>query len=110
MAAGSGWLRVAPLTRLSRGESVRLDVDGHDIALVRLPDGDVVAIDDACLHMGASLAGGRVEGQVVECPEHCWRYDLRSGARVDREGSPLRTHAVRIEDDVIYLADPHHLP
>lgn len=106
MASESRWLRVAPLAQLPPGTSARLDVGGQPAALIRLDDGDVVAIDDACLHMGASLAGGRVEGAVVECPEHCWRYDVHSGARVDRAGSPLRTYDVRVEEGTIYLADP----
>ena len=43
----------------------------------------IFAIDDVCPHMGASLGGGYVEGGIVTCPWHAWRFRLTDGAWAD---------------------------
>ena len=38
------------------------------------------AVDNNCPHNGGPLAKGRLVGTTeVECPWHCWRWDLISG-------------------------------
>jgi nitrite reductase/ring-hydroxylating ferredoxin subunit len=49
------------------------------ILLDFVSDGTYYAIDDFCPHMGASLAGGCLDGNVVTCPWHGWQYDIRCG-------------------------------
>ena len=46
-------------------------------------DGVYHAVDNNCPHLGGPLAKGRlVEGNQVECPWHCWRWDLTSGRNI----------------------------
>lgn len=81
-----------------------VDVDGRSVGLFNVA-GELFAVDDQCLHMGASLSGGRVlAGPVVECPWHRRRYDLRTGLRVDRRGSSITVHAVDVVDGSILMA------
>jgi vanillate O-demethylase monooxygenase subunit len=55
---------------------------GRQLALVRL-DGQAVAFDDVCRHMGAALSRGQVEGgRFLRCGYHGWLYDC-SGKCVD---------------------------
>jgi nitrite reductase/ring-hydroxylating ferredoxin subunit len=65
-------------------------------------DGELVAVDDRCLHQGSSLFSGFVRAGIVTCPAHWWRYDLRTGQRV---GAPhLRLRSLRVErvgDEVV---------
>src|SRR5215211_7680106 len=37
--------------------------------------GRVVVADDVCIHRGAPLSGGRVEGDALVCPYHGLRFD-----------------------------------
>src|SRR5918994_1076761 len=46
--------------------------------------GRLFALDDTCLHRGGSLACGHLDGEVLVCPMHWWRYDVRSGRRLGR--------------------------
>jgi len=89
------WVRIAPEEALQKGQAVRVDVEGVDIALFHLDDG-FHAVEGACLHMGGPLDEGDVDGCVVTCPWHAWRYELCSGSRVDRIGSPLRVYPAEI--------------
>jgi nitrite reductase/ring-hydroxylating ferredoxin subunit len=96
------WIRLAPADRLPPGRSVRVDVEGWQIALFHTRDG-FRALDDACPHMGASLSEGRVEGGAVVCPWHAWRYELGTGARTDRCGAGAVAHRVEVRDGWLYL-------
>jgi len=81
---------------------VRLDLDGQQIALFNV-EGRFFALDDECLHMGASLSEGQVEGGAVLCPWHKWCYDLETGERIGRRGSPTRAYKVVVRDGWITL-------
>jgi len=57
------------------------------MALYRI-GGEVLCAQAFCPHLGGPLFQGTLQGATVTCPWHQWRYDLGSGARVDR-GRPL---------------------
>jgi nitrite reductase/ring-hydroxylating ferredoxin subunit len=69
-------------------------------------EGQLVAFDDRCLHRGGSLSGGLVHGAVVTCPEHWWRYDLRSGERLGSPGVCLRRYPVVREGATVLVGIP----
>ncbi|EZP71397.1 Vanillate monooxygenase [Sphingomonas paucimobilis] len=54
---------------------------GEKIALFRLENGEVAAIGDRCPHRFASLSGGVLVHDTLQCPYHGLRFD-RSGACV----------------------------
>ena len=62
--------------REGRGSVVRLD--GKKVAVFKI-GGRLQAVQDACPHMGASLADGRLEDGRVVCHWHGWSFDLESG-------------------------------
>ena len=103
-------IQVCPLADLAPGSARRLDLD-PPIAVFRVDDGDVYAIDDTCTHQDASLADGWLEGCEVECPLHASRFDLRTGA-VDAPPAkrPVRTHRVEVVDGVVFVAEDATAP
>ena len=96
-------IQVCPLSALSRGEALRVEAE-PPIAVFHTEEGEVFAIDDTCTHQDASLSEGWLEGCQVECPLHASKFDLRTG-QVDAlpAKKPVRTHAVVIEDDHIFV-------
>jgi nitrite reductase/ring-hydroxylating ferredoxin subunit len=99
------WIRLALAHHLPLGQTACADVDGHAIAIFHTGAG-LYAVDNDCLHMGGPLCEGAVDGTVVTCPWHGWRYDLTTGARVDRRGSSIDVHAVQVDGGWILVADP----
>jgi len=79
---------VAQVGEIPDGEGRAFVVDGRQVA-VFLVDGQYSAIDDACPHMGASLASGHVQNGGVTCPRHGWRFSVQDGTWLDNPCAKL---------------------
>jgi nitrite reductase/ring-hydroxylating ferredoxin subunit/uncharacterized membrane protein len=73
------WTAALPAAELVDGAPVAVVVGETPVLLVRA-GGAVRALHDRCSHRGCSLAGGTVDGDVVECPCHGSRFRLADGA------------------------------
>lgn len=91
------YVDVCALERIAPGTSLAVRAGGRDVALFNV-DGTVHAIENACRHAGAALAGGRLCGRVVACPAHGWKYDVTTGALVVAPGLSVERFAVDIAD------------
>jgi toluene monooxygenase system ferredoxin subunit len=90
---------------LRPGEPAGVEVDGRAICVVRLPDGELTAFDDACPHRAWPLHQGRLDGVVLTCKAHTWQWDVRDGALRDlRAPECLTMHEVREHDGRIEVA------
>lgn len=67
---------------LQEGEMKRVDAGGVPVLLVRR-EGDVCALAHTCSHLGGPLSEGKLEGDVVQCPWHGSRFNVRDGSVVD---------------------------
>lgn len=47
--------------------------------------GQIFALSNRCPHMGCTLAGGAMDGYILTCPCHDWRFDIRTG-KMTEEG------------------------
>ncbi len=74
-------------------------VNDTDIALFRLSDGEVLAVENKCPHKGGALSEGMVCGSKVHCPLHDWRIDLHSGAVQEPDIGCVTTFNVEIDPD-----------
>jgi len=103
---------IGELTEFPKGSGRAIKVEGHTIALFNL-GGELVAVDDGCPHMRASLACGVVRGRTVLCGWHGWQFDLDSGACMNVEWARLRRYPVAIREGrvvVTYEPEPVVVP
>lgn len=84
------------------GEGRRVVVEGREIALFNV-DGTFHAVEDVCLHAGGPLHEGKLEGAVVECPWHQWRFDLATGVCALHRVT-LERYDVRVRDGMVEIA------
>ncbi|HEX7827411.1 MAG TPA: Rieske 2Fe-2S domain-containing protein, partial [Mycobacterium sp.] len=61
---------VGPLDEIPPGEGRTYAVGGEQVAVFRLRDGSLRAIDAVCPHRGGPLADGLIDENVVVCPLH----------------------------------------
>ena len=77
---GLRWVPVpVPLPELGRSRG--FEVEGRGLLLCNA-DGTPYVIENICPHTLVSLAGGVLEGSVLECPHHGGRLDVRDGRPV----------------------------
>ena len=66
--------------------------------------GKFSAIVERCTHRGCSLSKGRMEGEVVTCPCHGSRFNLKTGAVVRGPAAEAEpSFPVTIEGDAIWV-------
>jgi nitrite reductase/ring-hydroxylating ferredoxin subunit len=90
------WVRAAARSDLAEGEVIGVEVAGRSIALYDA-DGGLFATDNICTHAYACLSDGWLDGEVIECPLHAARFDIRNGKVLDPPATEdLKTYPVRV--------------
>jgi 3-phenylpropionate/trans-cinnamate dioxygenase ferredoxin subunit len=75
---------------------IYVDVDGEPIAIFHV-GGHFYATTDVCSHEEASLSEGELEGEIVECPLHGARFNVRTGeVKALPATVPIKTYPVRV--------------
>ena len=87
------------------GSTIRVDKDGHRLAVVRIGN-DWYAIADRCSHAEASLAEGEVWGDEceIECPKHGSAFSLKTGEALTLPATqPVPVYPVRVDGDNVMV-------
>jgi NAD(P)H-dependent nitrite reductase small subunit len=99
----SEFVRVAELSEITEGLGRVVEFEGTLVALFKVGQ-DVFAIENECPHNGGPLGDGTLDGAVLTCPWHAWRFDLRTGRAVHAPIVRVPTWRVRIEGGAVHLA------
>ncbi|MFZ5875927.1 MAG: nitrite reductase small subunit NirD [Nitrospirota bacterium] len=104
------FVTVAAAADLPPGGSLAVRVEDVPVALFNV-SGTVHAVENVCPHAGAALARGARTGpggEVVICPFHGWRFDVRTGRCLQVPSEAVRTFPVRVTDGAIEvdIGDP----
>jgi nitrite reductase/ring-hydroxylating ferredoxin subunit len=95
--------KVAHRNEIQENKGKEVKIENARIA-VFYTKGKYYAIDALCRHQDGSLAPGRVDGEIVECPLHSWHYNVRTGELLDYvKGVKLTTYEVIIKGNDLYL-------
>lgn len=97
--------RVCALDDIAPDSAIRVDVDGHRLAVVRCED-DVYVIGDRCTHADISLAEGEVDcdERTIECWKHGSAFSLTDGEPQTLPATrPTPTYAVTLVDGDVHV-------
>lgn len=74
-------------------------LDGVDLLVGRI-EGSYYAVENRCSHARSELHAGVRTGEVITCPLHGAKFDLRSGACLAPPAMrPIKSLATRLEGD-----------
>ena len=103
MSETGNWVTVASRAGIAEGEITGVSVGETQIALYNL-DGEIYATDNVCTHAFALLSDGWLDGDVVECPLHAGRFEVKTGKGL---GPPIpcdiKTFPVRVVGDDVQV-------
>ncbi len=98
-----GFVRVCGLADLRDDEALQVDVEGTEVAVVRV-GAEVFAIRDECSHANVPLSEGDVEGCAIECWLHGSRFDLRTGAAINLPANlPVAVYPVHVDGSDVFV-------
>ncbi len=94
---------VGSVDEIPVGEGRTFALDGEQIAVFRLRDGSLRAIDAVCPHKGGPLADGLADDRVVVCPLHGHTFDMCTGSESGRTEMSVRSYEVAAVDGAIRI-------
>lgn len=99
------FVTVAKVEDIPPGSNRTVEVNGVFLALFNV-NGTFYALDNTCPHAGGPLGEGTLADDIVECPWHGWRFNVRTGERRDNPDFTVACCSVRVEGDVVQVAVP----
>lgn len=112
---------VASETEFDNSERGRIitEIRGKEIAVFRIDD-EYHGVLNYCVHQAGPLCEGRVvgdtkigddgwtweshrEGEIISCPWHAWKFDIKGGDCIDDDRYSVPTYDVEVEDGEIYV-------
>ena len=97
------FIKVASTSDLKPGENKVVEANGEQVALFNV-DGEFFAISNTCLHRGGPLGEGFLEGDVVTCPWHGWKFNVKTGVSPVMPTAKVATYQVKVEGNDVLVA------
>lgn len=104
----AGWHRICAVDDIWPDTGVCALIGSTQIAIFRLADGSLYALDNHDPHSGANVLSRGIVGDlggepVVASPIYKHHYQLRSGICIEAPETRLRTYPVAVRDEVVWV-------
>ena len=100
----SQWYPVCWVDDIPLREGRCVSFGEHRVALFRLGNGAVRAVQNSCPHKQGPLADGLVHGETITCPLHTRVFDLKTGAGLKEGDGQLKVYPAQAVDGRVYIA------
>ena len=94
--------RVAGAGEIAAGAGKIVDVNGNPVAVWNI-NGNYYAFQNVCPHRGGPVGEGEIEGNIITCPWHGFRFDVTNGACAQNPAMKISTYEVRVEGNDIKI-------
>ena len=101
MAADKKQVSVGKAADFPVGQFKIIEIDGREIGIARLKNGEIRAVRNVCPHKGAPVCKGPItgtqlpsavgellygrDGEILACPWHGYEFDLLTGMEIFKE-------------------------
>jgi 3-phenylpropionate/trans-cinnamate dioxygenase ferredoxin subunit len=96
------WVLTVPLQDIKEDAPRAVFPKGLPVLLIRR-GAEVFALENRCAHMGCPLAAGRLDGWLLQCPCHDWRFDIRDGSFSDAPELAIRVYRAEVREGKIFV-------
>jgi nitrite reductase/ring-hydroxylating ferredoxin subunit len=96
IAAEPQWREVIAAADIADGEVKRVDCPTRSVFVYREGE-DYKVYDSHCPHQVTNIPRLALEGLTLTCPKHQWKFDIRTGACIDKGKHPLKAFETRLE-------------
>jgi nitrite reductase/ring-hydroxylating ferredoxin subunit len=104
--APQNWVTVTATSALAPDSVIGVTVGSLDIAIYNV-GGQLYATDNICPHAYGYLNHGYLEDDIIECPLHGARFEVKTGKGIDGPfGCDLKTFPVRVVGEEIHVEVP----
>ena len=95
---------VARLDEIEPGSARVVEVAGRSIALCRVENGDLYAIENRSTHDDGPLGEGELDDDRIECPRHGALFDVTTGRALTLPAiGKVRCYAVEVGDGAVQI-------
>jgi 3-phenylpropionate/trans-cinnamate dioxygenase ferredoxin component len=100
------FVKVAGTEEIPSGRIKLVDVHGDRVAVANV-EGSFYAFSDECTHDGGPLSDGDLEGEIVTCPWHFSRFNVRTGEIVESPAEEVvAVYEIKVEDGAVFVGAP----
>lgn len=97
-----GFVAVLDEKELQEGKMKRVSVEGTPVLFIK-QQGKIFAIDNRCPHQGCAFSNGTLDGVMIVCPCHEWRFNLETGEYEDEPLVKLTKFEWKVESGKIWV-------
>jgi len=95
-------IKICTFFQLKGREPLHALVENVDLVIVRYDD-KISVLYGRCLHRGALMADGHVDGDNLICGVHGWDYRIDTGVSEYNNKEVLEKFTAYIEDDAVFV-------
>ena len=97
-------IKVADYDSLPERAGQAVTVDGENIVLFRISNGDVKAVENRSPHRkGGTLADALVSGKFIYCPVYDLKISLEDGKVQAPDTGEVKTYHVEVIENEVYI-------
>lgn len=98
--AVTNWHELGPVELIEEGFTRHI-CDGRELFILR--EGSRFKLYDThCPHQATNIPHLALEGDVLTCPKHHWKFDIRTGDCIDKGDRPLHEFECRTDKGMLY--------
>lgn len=97
-----GYFPVTAVSAITDGEITAVTINGTKLILL-LWQGEIHALNSKCPHAAADISGGELYRGKVECPDHGYVFDVKTGRTLwpEDEMVCLKRYPVKVVGDMV---------
>ena len=93
-----GWYRLAVSAETIQENAITaVTIAKTDLIVTRL-DGEIVAFSAECPHAAADLTDGTLHRGRITCPDHEWKFDIKTGRTLWPEDESCRLKRFDVQE------------